>query len=273
MMGMPPPPPRFDGSGAGEVSKLPPHLPFDGAQQCRRSTGSAEPEGDPEGPLLPKLALPRRYEQPEWGGVSSVDFSLEVLKDGSIIETIDCRGRDHLLFGRTPNNDVVLEHPSSSRLHAVLQFTDSSEDVFIHDCSSTHGTFVNKRRLKPGGAGLRRGPDQVWPIVQGIHRGKSSSCRRRDQPRGTAAARAREDVRAGSYRGAGEGAACKAQAAAAAAGASWGMEDDDTSRKRRGRLTCWALRLAKHQDVHRETQGAAGRSKEGTEDCRHARGD
>ena len=93
---------------------------------------------------------PGGYEQPEWGGVSSVDFSLEVLKDGSIIETIDCRGRDHLRFGRTPNNDVVLEHPSSSRLHAVLQFTDSSEDVFIHDCGSTHGTFVNKRRLKPG---------------------------------------------------------------------------------------------------------------------------
>ena len=159
MMGMPPPPPRFDGSGAGEVSKpMPPPPPtFDGAPAMSAAPTSDPPEphqreGDQEEPPPPQTVAPAPggYEQPEWGGVSSVDFSLEVLKDGSIIETIDCRGRDHLLFGRTPNNDVVLEHPSSSRLHAVLQFTDSSEDVFIHDCGSTHGTFVNKRRLKPG---------------------------------------------------------------------------------------------------------------------------
>ena len=166
--------------------------------------------------------------------MSSVDFSLEVLKDGSIIETIDCRGRDHLLFGRTPNNDVVLEHPSSSRLHAVLQFTDSSEDVFIHDCGSTHGTFVNKRRLKPGvhapvfvGDQIKFGQSSRAFIVAGAvelmpEEGLSREERRKlraleKMSEQEAIVELEREQRA------------KAQAAAAtAAGASWGMEDDDT---------------------------------------------
>ena len=166
--------------------------------------------------------------------MSSVDFSLEVLKDGSIIETIDCRGRDHLRFGRTPNNDVVLEHPSSSRLHAVLQFTDSSEDVFIHDCGSTHGTFVNKRRLKPGvhapvfvGDQIKFGQSSRAFIVAGAvelmpEEGLSREERRKlraleKMSEQEAIVELEREQRA------------KAQAAAAtAAGASWGMEDDDT---------------------------------------------
>lgn len=89
------------------------------------------------------------YEEPEWGGLPAADFSLEVLKDGAIVETIDTRGKSHLTLGRTPNNDVVLEHPSSSRLHAVLQFQDGGAEAFLYDAGSTHGTFVNKRQLKP----------------------------------------------------------------------------------------------------------------------------
>ena len=193
-------------------------------------------EGDQEEPPPPQTVAPAPggYEQPEWGGVSSVDFSLEVLKDGSIIETIDCRGRDHLLFGRTPNNDVVLEHPSSSRLHAVLQFTDSSEDVFIHDCGSTHGTFVNKRRLKPGvhapvfvGDQIKFGQSSRAFIVAGAvelmpEEGLSREERRKlraleKMSEQEAIVELEREQRA------------KAQAAAAtAAGASWGMEDDDT---------------------------------------------
>merc|ERR1712072_174237 len=42
----------------------------------------------------------------------------------------------------------VIEHPSSSRLHCVLQFKNNSNDVFAFDPGSTHGTFVNKRRLE-----------------------------------------------------------------------------------------------------------------------------
>jgi hypothetical protein len=49
------------------------------------------------------------------------------------VETIDTRGKSHITLGRTPNNDVVLEHPSSSRLHAVLQFQDGGAEAFLYD--------------------------------------------------------------------------------------------------------------------------------------------
>ena len=45
--------------------------------------------------------------------------------------------------------DIVLEHPSSSRLHAVLQFKATTGEAFLYDAASAHGTFLNKKRLKP----------------------------------------------------------------------------------------------------------------------------
>lgn len=44
----------------------------------------------------------------------------------------------------------MLEHPSSSRLHAVLQFNGETRQALLYDANSAHGTFVNKRRVKPG---------------------------------------------------------------------------------------------------------------------------
>jgi pSer/pThr/pTyr-binding forkhead associated (FHA) protein len=46
--------------------------------------------------------------------------------------------------------DIVLEHPSSSRLHAVLQFNGETKAAFLYDTNSAHGTFVNRRRIKAG---------------------------------------------------------------------------------------------------------------------------
>jgi pSer/pThr/pTyr-binding forkhead associated (FHA) protein len=43
----------------------------------------------------------------------------------------------------------VLEHPSASRLHCVLQFKAGSGEAFLYDGGSTHGTFLNKSRLPP----------------------------------------------------------------------------------------------------------------------------
>ena len=82
------------------------------------------------------------------GAASFLGLLLEVLKDGAIVDVVDCRGRSRLALGRTPDNDVVLEHPSSSRLHAVLQFSEGGDEIFLYDAGSTHGTFVNRRKLK-----------------------------------------------------------------------------------------------------------------------------
>ena len=55
--------------------------------------------------------------------------------------------RGYLTFGRAPCSDFLLDHPSTSRLHAVLQFGNQERRIFIFDCGSTHGTYLNKRRV------------------------------------------------------------------------------------------------------------------------------
>jgi len=42
----------------------------------------------------------------------------------------------------------MLEHPSISRQHAVIQFRETGE-CYIYDLGSTHGTFVNKTPIQP----------------------------------------------------------------------------------------------------------------------------
>ena len=157
---MPPPPPRFDGTVAkaddGGKRAMPPPPPLFSAH--RKTEGAEKQDGDlaPPPRAEPRAEPPADasrppaggYEVPEWGGPSSADFSLEVLKDGAIVDVVDCRGRGCVTLGRTPDNDVVLEHPSSSRTHAVIQFARGAAEAFVFDNGSTHCTFVNKRRLK-----------------------------------------------------------------------------------------------------------------------------
>ena len=81
--------------------------------------------------------------------LARVEFYLEVMKGGQIIETCPTAGKDHYTFGRSPACDFLLEHPSASRLHAVLQFRGGDGAAFLYDAGSAHGTFLNKRKLKP----------------------------------------------------------------------------------------------------------------------------
>ena len=78
-----------------------------------------------------------------------LDFSLEVMKAGQIIETRAVADKAFFTFGRSPGCDFLLEHPSASRLHAVLQYRESDGRAFLYDAGSAHGTFLNKRQLKP----------------------------------------------------------------------------------------------------------------------------
>lgn len=43
--------------------------------------------------------------------------------------------------------DVVLENMSVSRKHAVIQFKADDPHPYLYDLGSTHGTFVNQRKL------------------------------------------------------------------------------------------------------------------------------
>ena len=96
-------------------------------------------------------APPAAYEKPEWSGAPNKEdfpFALEVLKTGTIIDTVDLSGRELFMIGRLPDTcDYTLDHPSISRQHAAIQFKADGA-AYIFDLS-THGTRVNKRQLRP----------------------------------------------------------------------------------------------------------------------------
>lgn len=87
------------------------------------------------------------YTIPEWSEAPCHNYFLEVLKDGSIIDQFDVYDKGAYMFGRVDLCDFVLDHPTISRFHAVLQFNKSG-GAFLYDLSSTHGTFVNKNQVK-----------------------------------------------------------------------------------------------------------------------------
>lgn len=121
------------------------------------------------------------------------------------------------MFGRSDRCDFILEHPSASRYHAVLQYNDKGE-AFVYDLGSTHGTFVNKRQVKPRvytpvhvGAIFRFGLSIRLYVLQG----PSELMPEERHSAGAAEAHMREM----SLRRA------KAEASALE-GASWGMQED-----------------------------------------------
>ncbi|GJQ15059.1 hypothetical protein GpartN1_g7124.t1 [Galdieria partita] len=89
--------------------------------------------------------MERHYEEPSWSACLSEPLILEVIKEGTVIDTLKLIGKPYFLIGRTPECDIQLDHPSVSRLHAVIQ-SDGAQ-VYLYDLQSTHGTFLNKTRV------------------------------------------------------------------------------------------------------------------------------
>lgn len=91
-----------------------------------------------------------RYVPPPWASLTgSSNYSLEILKNGCIVDTKELSPQGHIVLGRmAPICDLVLDHPSISRQHAVLQLNQENQ-LFLQDLNSTHGTFRNKTRLEP----------------------------------------------------------------------------------------------------------------------------
>ncbi|UJR31658.1 hypothetical protein I4U23_019139 [Adineta vaga] len=95
-----------------------------------------------------------QYNAPESSAIPPLEFTLEVLRNGAIIDYVPLSYRSYTVFGRSPDSDVVLEHPTISRYHAIIQYKSEFENgqsagLYLYDCGSTHGTFINKKRLEP----------------------------------------------------------------------------------------------------------------------------
>ena len=143
---------NMDNVGAESSDMPPPCLPSKLPEKTEiANEGSKEKASLKEKKeIVPELP----YKVPSWSGIPEDLFSLEVLKNGCIVSTIDLTSRPFHVFGRLPNCDVSLEHPSVSRYHAVIQYktsdtSNSEKGFYIYDLGSTHGTIVNKSSLEP----------------------------------------------------------------------------------------------------------------------------
>ena len=95
-----------------------------------------------------------QYQEPSWGGLPDKQYSLEVLKNGTIVDCFKLEGKSFFTVGRLPICDVPFEHPSLSRFHAILQFREKPSPekpvgFYLYDLDSTHGTQHNKRKCFP----------------------------------------------------------------------------------------------------------------------------
>lgn len=72
-------------------------------------------------------------------------IQLELLKDQKVATTYTLDAAVYTL-GRSEENDIVIEHPKVSRVHAKLRKTD--EGYILQDMNSTNYVFVNGHRIK-----------------------------------------------------------------------------------------------------------------------------
>jgi hypothetical protein len=84
------------------------------------------------------------YHPPDWSAVPKEPFNLEVLKDGLIIDTIHLADKVYFTLGRQHDIvDIPMDHPSISRIHAVLNYRNDGS-LMLLDLNSAQGTYLNK---------------------------------------------------------------------------------------------------------------------------------
>ncbi len=69
-------------------------------------------------------------------------FNAAVLKEINL-------GREPLLVGRSPSNDIVINNPAVSSNHCKISL--EGETYYVEDLDSTNGTYVNEKRIKKCG--------------------------------------------------------------------------------------------------------------------------
>ncbi|VFQ60698.1 unnamed protein product [Cuscuta campestris] len=87
------------------------------------------------------------WQPPDWAieprpGV----YYLEVIKDGEVLDKINLDKRRHIFGRQFYTCDIVLDHQSVSRQHAVV-VPHKNGSIYVIDLGSAHGTFVANERL------------------------------------------------------------------------------------------------------------------------------
>jgi len=102
---------------------------------------------------LKDKSVPIPYKEPKWSGLPIQEYMLEVLKNGVIVGNIKL-DVPFLVVGRSAGTHIPMEHPSISRFHCVIQYClEGSDDhprgFYAYDLASSHGSFLNRNRMKP----------------------------------------------------------------------------------------------------------------------------
>ncbi|CEF67896.1 Kanadaptin [Strongyloides ratti] len=97
------------------------------------------------------------YSPPEWSKDIPPDsiYNLEIIKNGVIVETVKLnksKNTSYFTIGRMPENDIVMLHPSISRIHSIIQYGNGDDGIgyYIMDNSSAHKTKLNRKVLDSG---------------------------------------------------------------------------------------------------------------------------
>jgi serine/threonine protein kinase len=70
---------------------------------------------------------------------------MKLIVESGPVAGLECNLSDVLLVGRCPTNDMVIDDPAMSLLHARLQVAETG--VLVTDLGSTNGTWVNASRI------------------------------------------------------------------------------------------------------------------------------
>eukprot|EP01038_Epipyxis_sp_PR26KG_P009310 gene9310-12545_t len=88
-----------------------------------------------------------QFSPPEWCSTPIYPYFIEILKDGQIIDKIAIE-KPCVVLGRQPDAvDILLEHPSISRKHAVLCFKRDGM-LMLMDLESAQGSYINKKKCE-----------------------------------------------------------------------------------------------------------------------------
>lgn len=87
------------------------------------------------------------YIIPFWSSKPRHKYSLDIWREGVIVDTIDISKKEYYLIGRNKNIcDIYLNNMTVSRVHCVIQHKDDG-DIFLYDLDSVYGTSINKRPI------------------------------------------------------------------------------------------------------------------------------
>eukprot|EP00658_Telonema_sp_P-2_P032495 TRINITY_DN24051_c0_g1_i2.p1 TRINITY_DN24051_c0_g1~~TRINITY_DN24051_c0_g1_i2.p1 ORF type:complete len:481 (-),score=103.83 TRINITY_DN24051_c0_g1_i2:336-1778(-) len=92
---------------------------------------------------------------------SAATVELECYRDGQLIETVSLEAGKHTYkVGRGKDCAVVLKHPSLSRHHAEISIQGTN--VFVMDTDSSHGSYVDGKRLQARAPHLLKPDSEAW---------------------------------------------------------------------------------------------------------------